>query len=106
VVIRLYGTNIYNFKRGKDVIETYTPNADFKKYLDDRLHHETLYQRKIHAGEKISEELQNERNNLDRMKDYWLNKCAFPSMANLTVFLEYIANSEELRKVFDRGQKH
>lgn len=41
-----------------------------------------------------------ERKNLNRKKTYILNKIIFPAMANLTVFLEYIAKNHELQTVF------
>jgi hypothetical protein len=85
--------------------DVYMPKAEFKEYLDKRLQHELSYQKKIDAGAKLSEKEERERNELHRMKNHWLNKCVFPSMANLTVFLEYIAKSEELRKVFDDDLK-
>jgi hypothetical protein len=88
-------------ERGKDVTESYTPNAEFKQFLKERLHHEKIYQEKLEAGKQISNELQEERSELNRKKSRWLNKCVFPSMANLTIFLEYIAKNEELWEVFD-----
>jgi hypothetical protein len=124
LVIHSYGTNICNFNfdsytltkgsRGNAVKESYTPNPNFVGYLDAYLQHETLYQkkyqeklRKISAGKKLTEEEEiteaeeKKRDLLQRRSVYWLNKCVFPSMANLTVFLEYVTKSEELRKVFD-----
>jgi hypothetical protein len=99
-------------ERGNTVKESYTPYAEFNEYLDAYLHHETLYQekiRKMRAEEKDAEPPSEEegimRRRLQRMKSHWLNKCVFPSMANLTVFLEYIAKSDELQKVFDDDLK-
>jgi hypothetical protein len=99
-------------ERGKEVTESYMPDTEFEEYLDAYLHHETLYQekiRKMRAGEEgaepPTEEEEIARDRLQRRKSHWLNKCIFPSMANLTVFLEYVAKSAELQKVFDDDLK-
>jgi hypothetical protein len=76
------------------------PQAEFKDYLEKRLHHEIAYQNK--KGQKLSEEEDRERNDFHRMKNHWLNEVVFPSMANLTVFFEYVAKHEELQQVFDK----
>jgi hypothetical protein len=46
-----------------------------------------------------------EMNRLDKSKSDILNNIIFPSMANLTVFLEGIAENKELQKVFDDDLK-
>jgi hypothetical protein len=65
-------------------------------------------QRKIVAGEKLSEsevkeedEYRQRRRNLDKRKSEILTDFIFPSMANLTVFFECAANPV-LRKIFDK----
>jgi hypothetical protein len=53
----------------------------------------------------LSQDEVKEGRNLDRMKVHVLDKFIFPSMANLTVFLEYIAKNEELQATFDDDLK-
>jgi hypothetical protein len=96
-------------KRRKLSDKVYINNAKFKKYLEDRLQHEKNYREMLDAASgKLTEEVKKkehdlvmERNRLQRMKDHWLDKCIFPSMANLTVFFESLGESEELRQVFE-----
>lgn len=81
--------------------ESYRPSPTIANYMDRKLRFLDKERNLLHAGKDLPEDDKKERRNLDREKVYILNKHIFPAMANLTVFLEYIAGNEKLQKVFD-----
>jgi hypothetical protein len=78
----------------------YMAKKEFRDHLEKRLQHEKLYQKKKLAGEELTKEEQKERDDLHRMKLYYLDKCVFPSMANVVTFLEYCMHSP-LQEIFE-----
>jgi hypothetical protein len=111
------GLTYYMSERKNDRMDAncYTPHSEFVNFLDEVLHGETLRQKEnelMLKGKKLSKDEQKDldeyvskANYYRRMKNYWLNKCVFPSMANLTVFLEKIAEHEELQSMFSDDLK-
>lgn len=85
----------------EDETEGYIPNKSLVKFLEDMIHFQKKKRELKHAGEGFSVDEQKRVRELKRMKNYYLNKHIFPSMANLVVFFEYISNSPDLQKVFD-----
>jgi hypothetical protein len=86
--------------------QCYKPSDPLVRYLQNKLQYDK--KRKeifMHGKRDLSEEEVKEGRNLDRIKVHVLDKYIFPSMANLTVFLEYIAKNEELRRVFEDDLK-
>jgi hypothetical protein len=93
-------------KRGKEVTECYKPVSTILTYMKERLQIEKTRREVIMQGKRDwTDEESMKRRELDRMKSYILNNFIFPSMANLTVFLEYIAKNEELQTVFEDDLK-
>ena len=101
------GTNP-NSHRAK---ESYAPADRLLSFMNDLLLLESKLegrQRKEDAGEKLSEieikesdEYRQRRRALDKRKSEILTEFIFPSMANLTKFFEYAADSR-LRRIFDK----
>lgn len=86
--------------------QCYKPSDTLVSYLEDKLQYEKKRKQIVMGGKRdLSKEEEQEGRNLDRRKVYVLNKYIFPSMANLTVFLEYIAKSEELQTLFEDDLK-
>jgi hypothetical protein len=93
-------------KRGDAVSKSYEPSDKIKAYFKDKLQIEKIRREVIMKGKRdwtIDEN--REMNRLDKSKSDILNNIIFPSMANLTVFLEGIAENKELQKVFDDDLK-
>lgn len=80
---------------------SYKPSPAITEYMQRKLRFIEKERKSIVAGKDLSEDDKRERKNLDRSKVYILNNIIFPGMANLIVFLEYIAKNEELQQVFD-----
>lgn len=86
--------------------QCYKPSDTLVSYLEERLQYEKKRKQIVMGGKRdLSEQEEQEGRNLDRRKVYVLNKYIFPSMANLTVFLEYIAKSEDLQTLFEHDLK-
>jgi hypothetical protein len=93
-------------KRSRDVLECYKPSDTLVKFLNKKLQYEKKGKEIVMGGKRdLSQEEAKEGRNLDRRKVHVLNNIIFPSMANLTVFLEYIAKNEELQTVFEDDLK-
>jgi hypothetical protein len=88
-------------KHGHVRDQCYIHSDSLKQYLEKKLQFEKKRNEIVMGGKRdLSEKEEKEGRGLDRMKVHILNKTIFPSMANLTVFLEYIAKNEELQTVF------
>ena len=81
--------------------KNYTPSLSLLKFLEETLQIETEKQNLHNSGAKISEDLERRIKNNRRMKVYMLDNLIFPSMANLVVFFEFVANYVNLQKIFD-----
>jgi len=76
----------------------YRPSRELLEYLSDILQREVRQIGKRNAADPRTSTRKS------RLKNYYLNKYVFPSMANIVVFLEY-SSRKELRKVFDKDVK-
>jgi hypothetical protein len=86
--------------------ECYMPSVTLIKYMKDKLQVEQKRQKLLSRGEDLPAEDKQHIRNLDRMKVHILDSYIFPAMANLTFFLEYIAeNPKELQEVFEDDLK-
>jgi hypothetical protein len=86
--------------------QCYKPSDSLVRFLENKLQYEKKRKEIVMGGKRdLSKEEEQEGRNLDRMKVHVLDKYIFPSMANLTVFLEYIAKNEELQTVFEDDLK-
>ena len=93
-------------KNDKIVKQCYKPSYTLVDYLENKLQYEKKRKQIVMGGKRdLSEQEVQEGRNLDRMKVHILDKYIFPSMANLTVFLEYIAKNEGLQRVFEDDLK-
>ena len=106
MVSQFTNNNDRNYKSG------YAPKNTVVSYFEDRLvflEEERKIEEKKHAGveltEKEKEELKAKRNRMKQRKLTVLDNHIFPSMANLVVFFEYVAQNQELREIFEDDVK-
>jgi hypothetical protein len=88
-------------KERKIAENSYAPLKALTDNLKRRLRFEKEYKKTIDAGEELTAEQKQELKEVTKMKVDILNKYVFPSMANITVFLEYCANPL-LQEAFDK----
>jgi hypothetical protein len=84
-------------KKKQDDIGPYNPHeglvALLKKQLDMR--------NEVQAGRESPGDDKKKRNEIDRLKVYYLNKHIFPAMANLAFFFGAITKHPELEKIYE-----
>ena len=83
--------------------ECYRPNTKIVQYLKDRVKMSELLIEKMRS--RFSPEEKNFDDKLRQDKKRLLDNVIFPSMANLVIFFEYIAENKELRELFEDDVK-
>lgn len=86
-------------KSSADIKNCYRPYEDVKRYFEKRLKFQKQRESTTIVDEH-SKEWQKKRRSLDAEKVRVLNRCIFPSMASIVVFLEYISKDKELQELF------
>lgn len=89
----------------QETSECYVPSDTLVKYMEQKLRLTQIVHDKTERGEEVSKEEGDSRILLDRRKVDILNKHIFPSMANVTYFLEFINEHPILRKSFENDLK-
>lgn len=89
----------------RNTSECYVPSSTLVRYLEEKLRSVEIVLDKTTRGEELSKEDRSDRLLLDRRKVDILNKVIFPSMANVTYFLEFINEHPILRESFENDLK-
>ena len=79
---------------------SYIPHDKLVNFLEARLHLLEKQRKHKEENKELVSKDSKPKKNKGRMRNYYLNKYIFPSMANLITFFEFIRDSPELQEDF------